>query len=281
MNFFNTYRPCNELGDIVELYWHSKCYLEQPLVQEMYTPTLQAMTFNLGGQSEDILSEEMSLRMDKDCYLIGQPLSKRVSVSSSFGIDILGVKFTTLGLYRLTGIDMKHISDKIISANDVWNYEIDLLHEEILDRQNIFERIKAIENFLRKKKAQQRFDEKTYLLHHSIQKMESDKIYDIHKLRQGVFTTKKTYERYFLNYIGVTPKQYANICRFNNVFKYLKTVSELPDWHDIVVKFGYYDQSHFIREFKRYSGKTPSEFYLQQSPVIAPEPIVALQQIFG
>ncbi len=281
MDFFNTYRPCKELEDIVELYWHSKCYLEQPLVQEMCTPTLQAMTFNLSGQSEDIVSEEMSLRMDKACYLIGQPLSKRVSISSSIGIDILGVKFTTLGLYKLTGIDMKHITDKIINANDVWKFEVDLLYEEILDRQNIFERIEAIENFLNKKKAQQRFNEKIYLLDYSIQKMESDKIYDIPKLRQGVFTTKKTYERYFLNYLGVTPKQYANICRFNSVLKYLETASELPDWQDCVVKFGYYDQSHFIREFKRYSGKTPSDFYYQQKSIIAPEPTVALQQIFG
>jgi AraC-like DNA-binding protein len=281
MDLFNTYRPCKELEDIVELYWHSKCYLEESLIQEMYTPTFQALTFNLSGQFEDIVSEEMSLRMDKDCYLIGQPLSKRVSISSSYGIDILGVKFTALGLYRITGIDMRHISNKIIDANEVWNYEIDLLHEEVLDRRNIFESIKAIENFLIKKKVQQRSNEKTYLLHHSICRMEANKIYDISKIRQNVFTTKKTYERYFLNYVGVTPKQYANICRFNNAFKYMETISEPPDWHDMVVKFGYYDQSHFIREFKRYSGKTPSEFYLQQSAVITAEPTVALQNIFG
>lgn len=279
MTLFNTYRPCKELEGIVELYWHSKCYLDQSLIQEMYTPTFQAMTFNLSGQPEDIVSEEMSLRMDKNCYLIGQPLSKRVSISSSYGIDILGVKFTALGLYSLTSIDMSHIANKIIDANDVWNYEIDLLHEEILDRKNVFECINAIENFLRKKKAQQRFNEKAYLLHHSIFQMEADKIYDISKLRESVFTTKKTYERYFLNFMGVTPKQYANICRFNNVLKYLETVSELPDWHDIVVKFGYYDQSHFIREFKRYSGKTPSEIHVELSSVITPEPSVALQQI--
>lgn len=281
MNFLNTYRPCKELEDIVEFYWHSKCCLKQSLIQEMYTPTFQAMTFNLGGQYEDIVSEEMSLRMNKDCYLIGQPLSKRVSISNPSGIDILGVKFATLGLFRLTGIDMKHISNKIIDANTVWNYEIDLLYEEILERHTIFERIKAIEHFLIKKKAQQRFNEKTSLLHHSICQMEADKIYDISKLRQGVFTTKKTYERYFLNYMGVTPKQYANICRFNHVFKYLGTVSEQPDWHDIVAKFGYYDQSHLNREFKRYSGKTPSEFYLFQNLAISSEPTVALQQIFG
>ncbi len=280
MDFFNTYQPCKELEDIVELYWHSKCYLEQSLIQEMYTPTFQALTFNLSGQYEDIVSEEISLRMDKNCYLIGQPLSKRVSISNSYGINILGIKFTSLGLHRLTGIDMRHISDKIIDANDIWNYEIDLLYEEILDRQNIIERIKAIENFLKRKKAQQSFKEKIDLVNHSICQIETGKIYDISKLRENVFTTKKTFERYFLNHIGVSPKQYANICRFNNVRSHLDGLMEEPDWHDIIVSFGYYDQSHLIREFKRYAGRTPAEYF---SRLVAPdlETEVNLNQVFA
>lgn len=280
MDFFKTYRPCKELEDIVELYWHSKCFLEQSIIQEMYTPTFQAMTFNLSGRYEDIVSEEMSLRMDKSCYLIGQPLSKRLSISNSLGIDILGVKFTPLGLHQLTGINMAHISNKIIDANDVWNYEIDLLYEEILGRQNSIERIQAIENFLKRKKTQQSSNQKTYLVKHSVGQMERDKMYDISKLREDVFTTKKTFERYFLNHIGVTPKQYANICRFNNVRTYLDTLPTEPEWHDVIVSFGYYDQSHLIKEFKRYAGRTPSEYFsrLIRSDL---EPEANLKQVFA
>lgn len=281
MNLFNTYQPCEELKDIVEFYWRSKSYLKQSLVQEMYTPAFQAMTFNLSGQYEDIVSEEMSLRMDKNCYLIGQPLSKRVSISNPSGIDILGVKFTPLGLYRLTGIDMRHISDAIIDANNVWHSEVDLLYEEILDKENIAARIKAIEQFLKRKKARQSSSEKIHLLNNSIHQMETKRNYDVSKLRRDHFITKKTFERYFLNYIGVTPKQYANICRFNNVCMYLDRMLKQPDWQDIVVEFGYHDQSHFIREFKRYSGKTPVEYHLQSHRVPASAPEAALQQIFG
>lgn len=266
MNLFNTYQPCKELEDVVEHYWHSKCYLEQSLVQEMNTPTFQALTFNLSGQYEYIESREVSMRMDKMCYLIGQPLSKRVSISNPLGIDILGVKFKHLGIHLLTGIDMRHISDKIIDANNVWHHEIDLLYEEILDKKNIYERINTLEHFLKRKKAQQRFKEKiskdkTYIVKHSIHQMEANKTYDISKLREGVFTSKKTFERYFLNHIGVSPKQYATICRFNHVCSHLNELIEEPDWHDVIVSFGYYDQSHLIREFKRFAGKTPTEYF--------------------
>lgn len=281
MDFFKTYRPCEELQDVVELYWRSKCDLEQSIVQEMYTPTMQALTFNLSGRYEDILLETGSMRMDKHCYLIGQPLSKRVSLSNPYGIDILGVKFTPLGLCLLTGIHMKHISDKIIDASDIWNYEITLLYEEILNKASTCERVAAIETFLKRKKKQQSVNGRISLINHTIHQMEHNNLFSVPQLRESNFVTKKTLERYFLNFIGVTPKQYANICRFNNVRSYLDTLPTEPDWHGVVVKFGYYDQSHLIREFKRYAGKTPTEYLSPIPRVTAIESEVSLQQLFG
>ena len=281
MNFFNTYHPCEELQDVVEIYWHSKCDLEQPLVQEMYTPTLQALTFNLSGRHEDILLETEAMRMDKHCYLIGQPLSKRLSLSNPYGIDILGVKFTSLGLHLLTGIDMKHISDKIIDASDIWNYEITLLYEEVLSKRSTLEQIAAIEYFLKKKRRQQSANERIPLLNHTLHQMENNNIFSVTQLRESNFITKKTFERYFLSFVGVTPKQYANICRFNNVRTYLDLLQTEVDWHNIVVNFGYYDQSHLIREFKRYAGKTPSEYVSLIPRTTTLEAEVSLQQLFA
>ena len=246
----------------------------------MYTPTLQALTFNLGGKYEDVLFEKECMRMNKHCYIIGQPLSKRVSLSNPDGIDILGVKFTPLGLNLLTGIDMKHISDKIIDASDIWNYEITLLYEEILSKKNIQEQIGAIEHFLIKQRKQRDCCEQIYMLHNTLELMENKKIFSVAQLRERNFVTKKTFERYFLTHIGVSPKQYANICRFNNVRAHLDRLLVEPDWHDVIVSFGYYDQSHLIREFKRYAGKTPKEHFSLITRTPAPEREANLKQIF-
>ncbi len=280
MDFFRTYSPRKELQDIVELYWRSYSDLDQSLIQEMYTPTLQALTFNLGGRHEDIVMDKKRIRMDKHCYIIGQPLSKRVSLSNPKGIDILGVKFTPLGLYLLTGIDMKHISDKIIDAGDIWNNEISLLYEEILSKEIIQDQVDVVERFLLKKRMEHNCCEKILMLHHTLNLMGNKKIFTLSEIREDSFITKKTLERYFVNHIGVTPKQYANICRFNNVLTYLDDLLTEPDWYDVIVSFGYYDQSHLIREFKRYSGKTPKEHFLQKPRIDAPENEVNLKQIF-
>ncbi|WP_119079242.1 helix-turn-helix domain-containing protein [Chitinophaga alhagiae] len=279
MGFLETYRPCEALQDVVALYWRSRCDLEQALVQEMYTPTLQALTFNLGGRYEDILLEEEWMRMDKYCYVIGQPLSKRVSLSNPKGIDILGVKFTPLGLYLLTGIDMRHISDKIIDAGDIWALDIPLLYEEILSKGTTLEQIGVIEHFLIRKRKQHSRCEKAHMVRHTLELMAHKRIFSVSQLREDNFVTKKTFERYFLNHIGVTPKQYANICRFNNVRAYLDSSLSEPDWHEVVVSFGYYDQSHLIRDFKRYAGKTPKEYFSLIPHAVHPKVVGGLKQI--
>ena len=268
MNFYNTYAPCEALQDIVEFYWYSKCELEQSLIQEMFTPTFQALSFNLSGWEEEIVSDSGQIRMDKPCYIIGQPLSKRVSLSNPKGIHILGVKFTALGLYQLTGIDMKHISDKIIDAQEIWNRDIALLYEEILSKETQLEQLAALEHFLMKKRNRQPKNDRIEALNDSLYQIEHHKIFSIAHIRDNNFISKKTFERYFQNYIGVSPKQYANICRFNKLRSYLDHLNTEADWNDISFDFGYYDQSHLIREFKRYAGKTPADYishHLQKS----------------
>ncbi len=246
----------------------------------MYTPTLQALTFNLGGRDEDIFLENQCIRLDKHSYIIGQPLSHRVSLSNPKGINILGVKFTPLGLYLLTGIDMKHISDKIIDAGDIWGNETAILYEQILSKHNNLEQIAVLEQFLKNKRKHSSQCPKVHLLNNAITLLKSKKMFSVSQLRENNYVTKKTLERYFLNHIGVGPKQYANISRFNHILTYLDGLASEPEWHEIVVSFGYYDHSHLIKDFKRYAGKTPAEYFSQLKYTRSFRTKAELHQIF-
>jgi AraC-like DNA-binding protein len=69
----------------------------------------------------------------------------------------------------------------------------------------------------------------------------------------------KTMERNFKNIIGLTPKAFSKIIRFNNAFNDIKS-GNYRDIHDIIHRHGFYDQSHFINEFRKYTGLPPSSF---------------------
>jgi AraC-like DNA-binding protein len=72
--------------------------------------------------------------------------------------------------------------------------------------------------------------------------------------------TKISMERHFKEIVGLLPKQFISITRFNHAY-FCITQSTLKNWHDVVSEFNYFDQSHFIKEFKRYCGFTPSQLH--------------------
>ncbi|MDM8153018.1 helix-turn-helix domain-containing protein [Bacteroides gallinaceum] len=68
---------------------------------------------------------------------------------------------------------------------------------------------------------------------------------------------KKQFERLFNELVGANSKEYARIVRFQKSLKLLQHYSEDTNLAQLAYKCGYADQSHFIREFKQFSGYTP------------------------
>ena len=81
--------------------------------------------------------------------------------------------------------------------------------------------------------------------------------------RYGI--TSRYLQKLFLQYTGLTPKLYSKINRFQNSLR-LVTKKEIS-LTSIAYDCGYFDQSHFIREFKSFTGFTPSAYALENSPV--------------
>lgn len=81
----------------------------------------------------------------------------------------------------------------------------------------------------------------------------------IKAVRDALNITERTFERLFLSQTGVSPKQFSRIIQFQHSLDDI-TKNEYALLTDIVYKNGYADQSHFIRVFKSFTGKTPTQF---------------------
>lgn len=63
----------------------------------------------------------------------------------------------------------------------------------------------------------------------------------------------------FRHEVGLTPKLFCRVRRFQAMLQ--RAVREpRPDWSKLALACGYYDQSHLIRDFKLFSGLTPTEY---------------------
>jgi AraC-like DNA-binding protein len=64
----------------------------------------------------------------------------------------------------------------------------------------------------------------------------------------------------FSHSVGLTPKQFFRVQRFQRVLHTLFRSGD-ADWSDLALQFGYYDQAHFIHEFKAFTGITPGNYF--------------------
>ena len=82
---------------------------------------------------------------------------------------------------------------------------------------------------------------------------------NINQLIDEMYVCRRQFERKFLQKVGVSPKYYARIRRIGYLCNELAQKRwQINDWQDLVYQCGYYDQSHFIKEFTEFTGKSPS-----------------------
>ncbi len=79
-------------------------------------------------------------------------------------------------------------------------------------------------------------------------------------IAQEVCLGIKQFERIFSNHVGLNPKKFISIIRFQNVLQMKRKFNEL-NMYQLAFDNGYYDQAHFNHDFKSLTGLTPRTFF--------------------
>ena len=79
----------------------------------------------------------------------------------------------------------------------------------------------------------------------------------IKELNEKLFISQSPFEKRFRKVVGTTPKKFASIVRFNTVLNNLRNTKSLTE---ICYENNFFDQAHFIKDFKQFTGATPEHF---------------------
>lgn len=79
----------------------------------------------------------------------------------------------------------------------------------------------------------------------------------IKELNEKLFISQSPFEKRFRKVVGTSPKKFASIVRFNSVLDSLDHTKSLTE---ICYENGFFDQAHFIKDFKQFTGDTPDDF---------------------
>ncbi|MEP7144355.1 MAG: AraC family transcriptional regulator [Ferruginibacter sp.] len=176
------------------------------------------------------------------------------------------INFKPNGFNKIFRLPPGEINNQLIFAHDIFDPLINIFYEQLCGATSIHERGALADSYLLYYlKKQKSFHHKESITGVSNLIIKSAGRISIDKLAYDANMSVRTFERHFIEQVGISPKLFCNITRFNHVLE-LKLKNPQMDWTSIALRCGYFDQMHLIKDFKKFSGNIPS-IYLKESPL--------------
>jgi AraC-like DNA-binding protein len=170
------------------------------------------------------------------------------------------VVFQPDGLYKLLGISAHELKEKIISAGDIFGSNGLMLHNKLIILHNLEDRLNALNRFFYESITKHTIRNQG-LISASLKYITTHKgAVTLLQLIKHTGYTERHIERAFSESIGISPKKFGSIVRLHSFLKLLKNKSSQNYLTTMCYDSGYFDQSHLIREFRKYTGITPNEY---------------------
>lgn len=175
----------------------------------------------------------------------------------SKGTANLLVVFNEGGITAFSRIPAHEFFDRTLSSENLFGSgELSEMAERLAEAGSNQERIHLIGAFLRRKLIDRKAD---LLIANAIQSIKQQSgVIRIKDLATSLHISQDPFEKRFRTLVGSTPKQYASIIRLRNLIRKYPSYSSLTA---ASYEAGYFDQSHFIKDFRLFTGQTPKDFF--------------------
>lgn len=219
-----------------------------------YPPTPQSsLFFYINDRIKVQKKGEVDFMLQPKSVVVGlQSASVLLDINKSHKAVRIG--FHPGGMYRFLGFSMAEMIDGSFDASDIFGNEIQEVNNKLQEAKNFDEIKEVIEQFLLGKvkllKRALPFDNAMLEL------LRLNGNVPIEQIASLACVSLRQFERLSKERIGLPPKVYARLARFSKAYRLRENFPHLS-WTSIAHECGYFDQMHFIRDFKEFAGITP------------------------
>ncbi|GJM34441.1 MAG: AraC family transcriptional regulator [Saprospiraceae bacterium] len=221
------------------------------------------LILNIGKPYERFLTKSNQIKTIRSSHFIGIK-SQFTYVKPNPEIRAVIIRFKPGAIRMFVRCELDALTDEVVEADQVFGKEIHILEQKIAEETDNHKIFEQIESFLLSKI---RFDTEALRTIDDIKLIYKNPIYSTIEDFQLENFSYKNLERRFKKNLGLTPKLFMNIVKFNYSSKLL-TLKPLQSLTQTGYESGYFDQAHFIKAFKRFSGFTPKEYPKQNSQIL-------------
>ncbi len=260
---FATWTPGTALAPLVELLWASEGTVTYSREKILPNGAVELL-INLGAPHRLLDRNDPERGVPFRRAWVAGVQREYVLIEAAAESRMMGVRFRPLGAYAFLGVPMEEISDRVVDLDGILGPGSDRLRERIGEAPDLASRFRLLEAALVAGcRRGPRPDAGVGWALGSLRR--SGGTIPVGRLSRELGISDRSFIGRFRRQVGLTPKLYARILRFSRVVESLQA-RRAVNWADVAQMTGYYDQAHFNRDFRAFSGGTPGDFLARSVP---------------
>lgn len=170
----------------------------------------------------------------------------------------IGIEFKPEGVSRFAGFAMHEMANRVCDASETFGKIGRDLEERLRQIPSVGEKVSHLQAFLLERMVRTQFE--APILDYVMRRLrDSHGSVEIGQLEKETGYTRRWLDKLFQEHVGQSPKTLAAICRFQKYYQSWAQSSSPRFFKENLLDL-YYDQSHFTREFKRFTGASPGRY---------------------
>jgi AraC-like DNA-binding protein len=257
-----TYRPASPLRNFVEMLWLQEGSTATPAnTRETIVPDGSAeLVINLSEDAARTFNfgDFAAARRFSGAVFSG-PHSVPFVIPATDNRCLIGAHFTPGGAFPFLAMPLEEVRNEQVELDALFGISARELRDRLLSVTSAAQRFAILERFLLRQLVKPRTYHRAVTF--ALRRFGSadEPPHTIDEVRKDLGLSSRRFSRVFSEQVGLTPKSFARLNRFQRTIRSLPREREI-DWGEIVFTAGYYDQAHLIHEFHSLSGLTPTEY---------------------
>ena len=260
---YQTYPSHPDLSSWVSCYWTLEVPAESdPQKQRIVPDGCIEMAFILGDDVRRYTSETEFILQPRSMVL-GQTIRPFLIQPTGY-VNTFAIRFYPYGFSSFVDVPIERLANKETPIHELFDNDLAKeLEVQVTRAASTEERIEIIDRFLLDRLSEKRTIDRIVInAVDTLLAMKGNAA--VGHIANADLVTQRQLQRKFLKQVGIGPKQLGKVIRFRSALKRIldRNTGTLTD---IAYEADYYDQAHFIKDFKEYTGTTPKQFLNTES----------------
>ncbi len=251
-----TFLPSRPLERFISHFYYIEEKLSDVSLSKTKLPTESIeLIIHLNNPHFKITNGKTQTTIRKKTLLQGL-MKNPVEIQSFEDVSFIGVKFKPNGFYHFLGQDISQFNNQPIDCHDIWGDQIDDWEAEIERTSGLREKVNLIERYLLTKLKPDLDTDQTAYCTQLIQQNNGN--IKVNELSLQTNISIRQLERKFKEQIGLSPFQFIKSVKVKSIIDTIQN-KNYESLTELTFDYNYFDQSHFIKEFKSHTGKSPKK----------------------